>query len=116
MTINKEFLKRPDMSMRAKGLLAYLLSLPDDWQIKRKELTSHFTNGLESISSALQELVNTGYIVRFQIRDDSQRFSEMIYDVFETPHLQIESPQKAFREAESRDRENRVTESRSLIK
>ena len=116
VTINKDFLKRPDMSMRAKGLLAYLLSLPDDWQIKRKELTCHFSNGLESISAALQELVKTGYIVRFQIRDDDKRFSEMIYDVYETPHLQGTEPQTGFREPESRDGENRVTESRPHTK
>ncbi|HBM17423.1 MAG TPA: hypothetical protein DD381_13935 [Lentisphaeria bacterium] len=102
--------------MRAKGLLAYLLSLPDDWQINRKELTGHFSNGIESISAALQELVKSGYIVRFQIRDESQRFSEMIYDVFETPHLQEWEPQSDFREPESRDRENRVTECRLLTK
>ncbi len=102
--MNKDFLKRPDLSMQSKGLLAYLLSLPDDWKIKRDELPKHFQNGIGAISATLQELIKTGYIRRSQERDKERRFSDMIYDIFETPAPTGKDdsiPQSAFRETEA---------------
>ncbi len=83
--LNKGFLNNPEMSMQSKGLLAYLLSLPDDWIINRRELPRHFSNGLGAISTALKELIRVGYITRSQERAKGQKFGEVIYDVFETP-------------------------------
>ena len=105
--MNKDFLKRPDLSMQSKGLLAYLLSLPDDWKIKREELPKHFSNGIGAISATIQELVKAGYIRRFQKRDEDNRFSDMIYDIFENPvptAKEHPAPQGLFRDTESASR------------
>ena len=107
MIMNKDFLKRPDLTMQSKGLLAYLLSLPDEWKIRRDELPKHFQNGIGAISATLQELIKTGYIRRFQERDKERRFSEMIYDIFETPSPTEKDdsiPQSPFRDTESASR------------
>ena len=85
VVLNKGFLNDSNLSMQSKGLLAYLLSLPDDWRVNRRELSRHFTNGLGSISTALKELVKAGYITRNQERSKGQKFAEVVYDVYEIP-------------------------------
>jgi hypothetical protein len=40
--LNKQFLHEPILTAKAKGILAYLLSLPDDWKIYESELIKHF--------------------------------------------------------------------------
>lgn len=97
VVMNKDFLKRSDLSLQAKGLLAYLLTLPDDWKIKREELPKHFSNGIGAISATIQELIKSGYIRRFQGRDEEKKFSEIIYDIFETPSI----PEKHYSEPQS---------------
>ncbi len=83
--INKEFVKRSDMSMQAKGLLTYFLSLPDDWEIRTNEIQYHFTNGIKAVKTALTELMQQGYIRKTQRRDSSNRFCNAEYDVYEYP-------------------------------
>lgn len=64
-----EALRRPDLSARAKGVYAYLMTLPSDWRIVRSELTSHFTEGREAVETAFNELISLGYITKEVIRD-----------------------------------------------
>ncbi|MCF7791585.1 MAG: helix-turn-helix domain-containing protein [Victivallales bacterium] len=85
--MNKEFIQNPYLSMQAKGLLAYFLSLPNDWEIRRTELTGHFSNGIRSISNVINELIKAGYITRVQTRKENNCFGEVRYDVFEIPQL-----------------------------
>ena len=47
--IHNQFLKRKDLSWKAKGILAYVLSLPDDWNINLNELMKHATDGEASL-------------------------------------------------------------------
>ena len=99
--MNREFIQNPSLSMQAKGLLAYFLSLPNDWEIRRTELTGHFANGIRSISNVINELIQSGYITRTQTRKKNNCFGEVQYDVFEIPHLSEEAadafPQRGFR-------------------
>jgi len=83
--INKGFIQNPSLTMQAKGLLAYLLSLPNDWEVRRKELPRHFKNGIRSISNVINELISAGYIKRNQARKGNNCFGEVKYDVFEDP-------------------------------
>jgi hypothetical protein len=87
VVLNKDFLINTELSMQSKGLLAYLLSLPDDWTVNRQELPRHFKNGIGAISSALKELINAGYIIRSQKRVKGYRFGESVYDVYEAPQV-----------------------------
>lgn len=82
--INKEFLRNTKLSLKAKGLLAYILSLPDDWKIYIKELANHHKDGKDSISATLKELILNHYIIRETIREKGQ-FKGYSYKVFETP-------------------------------
>jgi len=56
------FLRDKLISLKAKGLLSFLLSLPPDWVIYKSKLTDYFLDGKDSISSAWDELEVLGYI------------------------------------------------------
>ncbi len=79
MMMQRHPLQRSDMTMRAKGLLAYLMSLPHDWVIHRTELVSHFKDGKDAVFAALNELIDLGYVVRQQGRGTKGKFAEVNY-------------------------------------
>jgi DnaD/phage-associated family protein len=83
--ISNHALHNPNLSLRAKGLLAYLLSMIDDWKIYVKELVNHHTDGKDSINSAIRELIKHGYIIRELDRNEKGQLVGYIYQVFETP-------------------------------
>ena len=74
-----------NLSWKAKGLMNYLLSLPNDWQIYIEHLKNQSTDGRESTSSGIKELMENGYITRDYKRDDSGKFSGYAYVVRESP-------------------------------
>lgn len=86
VVLNKEFLNDINLSMKAKGLLAYLLSLPDDWQIYENELVQHHKDGRDSVKSAIKELIDNNYINRTQIRGCNGRLNGYEYRVYETSY------------------------------
>jgi hypothetical protein len=61
--MNNTCLQDPNMSMKAKGLYAYLMSLPEDWVLHQTELKRHFKDGRDSIRTAINELIQNGYVV-----------------------------------------------------
>lgn len=62
--IPNEVLGDKNLSLKAKGLISYLISLPVDWEIYKSELKNHFKDGKDSINSAFDELINAGYIIQ----------------------------------------------------
>jgi hypothetical protein len=83
--LNKELLNDTRLSWKAKGILAYLLSLPDDWKIYEKELAKHSKDGKESLRTGIQELIKAGYIVRTLARDKDGKLRGYEYKVLEKP-------------------------------
>ena len=81
--INKQFLEDSKLSWKAKGLLSYLLSLPDDWQIYESELVKHSKDGRDSTKSAIKELIDNGYIERERKRDEKGMLKHYEYSVYE---------------------------------
>ena len=72
-TIHNEFLKRKDLSWKAKGIMTYLLSLPDDWVVNLDEIKRNATDGESSFRSGWKELVSTGYVSRQPVRDEKTK-------------------------------------------
>ena len=72
-TIHNEFLKRKDLSWKAKGIMTYLLSLPDDWVVNLDEIKRNATDGESSFRSGWKELVNSGYVSRQPVRDEKTK-------------------------------------------
>lgn len=86
VTVHKDFIHDNTISWKAKGILLYLLSRPDDWQIYETELVKHTRDGLSSLKSGIKELEEVGYIKRTRKRDDKGRLKEYEYAVFEHPN------------------------------
>ncbi|WP_334328419.1 helix-turn-helix domain-containing protein [Companilactobacillus sp. HBUAS59699] len=86
-------LKDKRLSLKAKGLLAYMLSLPDDWTFYETELMEHSKDGRDSVRKGLQELEKSGYLVRFQKREGKGKFGPKDWKVYDEPDISTISPQ-----------------------
>jgi hypothetical protein len=82
--VDKFFIKDDRLSWKAKGLMVYFLSLPDDWEVYESEVTKHAGDGLRSTRSGIKELIEAGYIIRQRVRDGGQ-FKGYEYTVYEHP-------------------------------
>ena len=78
--------KEKKMSLKAKGLLSLMLSLPDDWDFSISGLATLSKDGKDSIMSALSELEKFGYLTRQRLTDDKGRFAGVEYNIFEHLH------------------------------
>lgn len=74
-----------NLSLKAKGLLSMMLSLPDGWGYSVEGLMKLSTDGRDSINATLQELEKYGYLKRSRARDDKGKLGKAIYDIFEKP-------------------------------
>jgi len=88
--IDKRCLEDTRLSWKSKGILAYLLSRPDDWTVMFEQLQKVSTDGKSSIRSAFKELVEYGYCERkiLQRIDDEGKSSLMgsEYVIYEVPN------------------------------
>ena len=86
--IDNTCLRDPNLSWKAKGLFAYLLSLPDDWQIYQKDLVNRATDGDTSLRSGIIELEKAGYLRRERQRNEFGQVKGMVYHIIENPNQQ----------------------------
>lgn len=84
--VHKDFIHDSNLSWKAKGILLYLLSRPDDWQVYETEIVKHSSDGLSGLKSGIKELEEVGYIQRNRKRDDKGRLKEYEYSVYEQPN------------------------------
>ena len=85
-------LRDKSLSLKAKGLLSLMLSLPEDWDYTTKGLAKICRDGVDSIRSAVQELEQRGYVVRNRVRNGKGQLGEMEYTIFEQPQAAPEPP------------------------
>lgn len=84
--ILNDSIRDSSLSWKARGILCYLLSLPDDWQLYMEELESHATDGETALRSGIEELERGGYISKRQLRDTGTgQISGYEYVVTEAP-------------------------------
>lgn len=83
--LDKFSINDAELSWKAKGILAYLLSKPDDWSVYEKDIIAHARDSRDSVRSGLRELEAAGYIHRKQARSENGKFAEKRYEVFERP-------------------------------
>ena len=85
-------LKDTSLTLKAKGLLSMMLSLPDEWNYTTRGLAAICKEGVDSIGSALRELEKQGYIIRNQLRDSRGRISDTEYIIYEQPQHNPDTP------------------------
>ena len=78
-------LKDKRLSFKAKGLLSYMLSLPDDWVFYESEIVNHATDGKQSVRTGMKELEKFGYLVREQQRSSNGKFANIDWVVSDEP-------------------------------
>lgn len=78
-------LRNKALSLKAKGLLSYMLSLPEDWNYTLSGLATSCKDGLDSVRQAVSELETHGYVVRSRVRDARGRLRDTEYVVYESP-------------------------------
>ena len=78
-------LKDKTITLKSKGLLSMMLSLPDEWRYSTRGLAAICKEGVDAIGASLKELENAGYIIRNQIRGERGRIVETEYVIYEQP-------------------------------
>ncbi|MFC9416900.1 DnaD domain protein [Bacillus mobilis] len=85
-------LRDENLSWRAKGLLAYMLSLPDDWTFHATELSQHAKDGKETTANTLKELKKAGYLKRYPLQNpETGKISHWETAVYEVPTIEGEN-------------------------
>lgn len=80
-------LRNKALSLKAKGLLSLMLSLPEDWDYTVKGLAYICKNGIDSINGAIKELEATGYMHRQRVRNDRGQLTTVEYTIREYPKV-----------------------------
>ena len=80
--------REKDMSLKAKGLLSLMLSLPEEWDYSVDGLVKLSKDGKDSVISAITELEQFGYLVRSQAKGQDGKFAGYDYDVYEQPYTE----------------------------
>ena len=78
-------LRNTELSLKAKGLLSLMLSLPDNWDYTTKGLSCICKDGIDSINATIKELEISGYLIRRRIRNDKGQLTTTEYTIFEKP-------------------------------
>lgn len=73
------------LSLKAKGLLSLMLSLPDGWDYTTKGLACICKDGVDSICSTVKELEKAGYVQRRRLRNELGHLTEIEYTILEKP-------------------------------
>ena len=102
--MSNHHLRNEKLSLKAKGLLSMMLSLPEDWNYTTRGLAKICKEGVDAIGGALRELETAGYIVRHQMRDRQGRISDTEYVIYEQP--QPKNPDTPQPDTDSPDTEN----------
>jgi len=85
-------LKDKNLSLKSKGLLSVILSLPDEWNYTTRGLAAISKEGVDSIGTALKELETVGYLTRNKLRDEKGRITDTEYIIYECPQQKPDNP------------------------
>lgn len=107
--IDRTAAEDPKLSFKAKGIMFYLLTKPDDWQLRVSDLVKRSTTGRDAVYSGIQELRDAGYITMEIIRVDG-KFKKVRYTVYENPIKIDDVPDTENPDTENPDTENPDTE------
>ena len=91
--MSNHHLRNKELSLKAKGLLSQMLSLPEDWDYTLAGLSLINKESIDAIRTAIWELEKAGYITRRQGRDERGKMTAIEYTIYEQPQPpQLDSP------------------------
>ena len=86
-------LKDKNLTLKSKGLLSMILSLPEEWNYTTRGLAAICKEGVDCIGATLRELETAGYIARNQLRNERGRITDTEYVIYEFPQSYQQNPQ-----------------------
>ena len=96
--MSNHHLRNTELSLKAKGLLSLMLSLPENWDYTTKGLAAICKDGIDSISSCIRELEKHGYIIRERMRNEKGQLTTIEYTILEQPKNTLPEQEKPIRE------------------
>lgn len=85
-------LRDMSLSLKAKGLLSLMLSLPENWDYTMKGLARICKDGIDSISGGIRELEAHGYLIRARVRNENGQLGSIEYTILEQPKEPAQTP------------------------
>ena len=83
--MSNHHLTDPNLSLKAKGLMSYMLSRPDNWDFTIEGLARQNMEGADAIARIIRELEARGYVIRSRTRNKAGKFTDMEYSILECP-------------------------------
>lgn len=116
--ISNQIIRNKNISLKAKGLYAFMWSLPSEWDYSVAGLVTCCKEGKDAINEALRELENAGYLKRTQSREGG-KFADIDYTLYETPFTEnpqaekpiTENPQQINTNKTSKDKSSKIDKS-----
>ena len=118
MAIHNNIFKDKTISLKAKGLLAFMMSVPPDWDYSLAGLAACNKDGFVSVRSALQELEDNFYVKLTKVRNEKGQIVDMQYDVSDEPVFGNRIEEKPFLEnpkADNPKTEKPLSENRTQL-
>ena len=110
--INNNILQDKTLSWKAKGILCYLLSLPDDWHLNLSQLQDQSIDGRDKLRSGIKELEDAGYVKHTHVRFENGQFSHHEWIIYEEP---IKPPESENPKTENPKTDNPLTENPQIL-
>ena len=83
--MSNHHLRNTGLSLKAKGLLSLMLSLPEEWDYTTKGLAYICKDGVDSICAGVRELEEHGYVIRERVRNENGQLGAIEYTILEQP-------------------------------
>ena len=96
--MSNHHLRDMSLSLKAKGLLSLMLSLPENWDYTMKGLARICKDGIDSISGGIRELEEHGYLIRERVRGANGQLGSIEYTILEQPKEPTPAQEKPIRE------------------
>ena len=96
--MSNHHLRDKSLSLKAKGLLSLMLSLPEEWDYTTKGLARICKDGVDSICAGVRELEEHGYVIRQRVRNANGQLGAIEYTILEQPRPPEPKPGKPERE------------------
>ena len=96
--MSNHHLRNTNLSLKAKGLLSLMLSLPENWDYTTKGLAHICKDGVDSICAGVRELEEQGYVIRERVRNPNGQLGAIEYTILEQPRPPEPKQEKPERE------------------
>ena len=87
--MSNHHLRNTELSLKAKGLLSLMLSLPEEWDYTTKGLARICKDGVDSICAGVRELEEQGYVIRERVRNPNGQLGSIEYTILEQPRRPV---------------------------